>query len=295
MSTALLDGELGRPEASPPTHSLWPTGIEGLMVLAWLLLIHLTSAMGLIMYPLPGWRLLFVFVVLAFVGGVGTTVCYHRALAHRSVRLHPAVQSILIFFAMLNGAAPPGSWVPTHRLHHATADTPDDPSSPVWRGLWWAHVAWHWRPDNPVRAKYATDLKRDSLGIWSRLLVPMFFLAYFGGAAWGPAAFFWLGSIRLVFAFHATSFVNSVCHTEPGVAPGEDSSRNVSWVALMQFFLGENWHRNHHRSPSSARLGWNWRQPDLGYLLIVALEKLGLATDVRRPSRTVDQMCSRTA
>ncbi len=33
--------------------------------------------------------------------------------------------------------------------------------------------------------------------------------------------------------------------------------------------------------PGSARLGWSWRQPDAGYLLILALEKLGLATDVR--------------
>jgi len=44
---------------------------------------------------------------------------------------------------------------------------------------------------------------------------------------------------------------------------------------------GENWHRNHHARPGSARLGWNWRQPDAGYVVILALEKLGLATDVR--------------
>ena len=94
-------------------------------------------------------------------------------------------------------------------------------------------------------------------------------------------AFFWVGAIRLVFALHAQCFVNSVCHTQPGVAPGEDSSRNVTWLALMQFCQGENWHRNHHMRPGLARLGWNWRQPDAGYVLIRALEKVGMATEVR--------------
>jgi hypothetical protein len=28
-------------------------------------------------------------------------------------------------------------------------------------------------------------------------------------------------------------------------------------------------------------LGWSWRQPDVGYLAICLLEKIGLATDVR--------------
>ncbi|MGZ6243317.1 MAG: hypothetical protein ACXWN9_12145, partial [Candidatus Binataceae bacterium] len=31
-----------------------------------------------------------------------------------------------------------------------------------------------------------------------------------------------------------------------------------------------------------ARLGWSWRQPDVGYLAICLLEKIGLANDVRR-------------
>ena len=111
-------------------------------------------------------------------------------------------------------------------------------------------------------------------------------MSYFGGLYFGLAAFFWLGAIRLVFSLHAQCFVNSVCHTEPDTPMGEDSSRNVRWLALMHFFQGENWHRNHHARPGLARLGWTWRQPDVGYLVICILEKLGLVSDVRR-SRTL--------
>jgi stearoyl-CoA desaturase (delta-9 desaturase) len=49
----------------------------------------------------------------------------------------------------------------------------------------------------------------------------------------------------------------------------------------MHFLQGENWHRNHHSRPGLARLGWSWKQPDAGYVIIRALETVGLASDVR--------------
>ena len=76
-----------------------------------------------------------------------------------------------------------------------------------------------------------------------------------------------------------------------GVREGQDSSRNVHWLAVMHFFQGENWHRNHHSRPGLARLGWNWHQPDAGYVFIRGLEKLGFASDVRdfRQLRSLSQ------
>jgi fatty-acid desaturase len=55
----------------------------------------------------------------------------------------------------------------------------------------------------------------------------------------------------------------------------------------MHFFQGENWHRNHHARPGSARLGLTWRQPDVGYVMICVLENIGLASEVRRPRHGV--------
>ena len=264
---------------------MWPTDFKGILVFAWILAIHATAIVGLVIYPLPGWPLLLAAMTLALLGGAGATICYHRALAHRSLTLHPAIQTILIFFAMFTGVTPPGIWIPNHRLHHATADTRNDPSSPVWHGLWFAHLAWYWQPGGVIETKYSADLQAFSLRIWERLIAPIFLLAFFAGALFNLCAFFWLGPIRLVFTLHANSFVNSICHTHPDIAPGQDSSRNVWWVAFPLLFLGENWHRNHHRFPSSARIGLNWRQPDLGYVFIVALEKVGLAKAVRRSVR----------
>lgn len=279
----------GRPlgEIRPWQWPWWRTGEHDGGVLFWILLIHVTAALGLILYPLPGWRVLLGALGLAWIGGLGTTVGYHRAIAHRALRLHPWARSALILFAMANGSGTPLNWAAGHRLHHAKADTPDDISSPRWGGFWWAHMRWLWQAGDPPIERYCPDLKERSFRVWGWMHVPILTASYLGGAYFGAAAFFWLGAIRLVFVLHAQCFVNSVCHSEPGAAAGEDSSRNVRWLGLMHFLQGENWHRNHHARPGSARLGWSWRQPDVGYLAIVALERMHLATDVHRPPAEV--------
>lgn len=261
----------------------WRTTRHEVMVLPWFMLIHLTAVAGLILFPLPGWRIFFAAVALAWIGGIGTTVCYHRALAHRALQLNPVVRAILTFFAMFNGSGSPINWTANHRLHHAHADTSEDISSPVLHGFWWAHLRWLWQAEAPSVARFCPDLDHFSYRIWRPMQPAILALSYFGGLYFGLAAFFWLGAIRLVFSLHAQCFVNSVCHSEPDTAIGDDSSRNVRWLAMMHFFQGENWHRNHHARPALARLGRNWHQPDVGYVVICVLEMVGLVSKVIRP------------
>lgn len=260
----------------------WRTTHHDRMVLPWFVLIHLTALAGLILFPLPGWRLLAGALALSWIGGIGTTVCYHRALAHRALKLNPWTEAVLTFFAVFNGSGQPLTWVASHRIHHANADTADDVSSPAWHGFWWAHLRWLWQAEAPAIGKFCPDMARPSYRVWQMFQAPILALSFFGGAYFGFAAFFWLGAIRLVFSLHAQCFVNSVCHTEPNTPIGEDSSRNVRWLAPIHLFQGENWHRNHHARPALARLGRNWNQPDVGYAVICLLEKLGMASEVRR-------------
>jgi fatty-acid desaturase len=255
------------------------------MVLPWVILIHATAAAGLLLYPLPGWRILLGALALAWMGGLGTTVCYHRALAHRALRLNPLTGAVLTFFAIFNGSGSPTTWVASHRIHHAYADTAQDVSSPAWHGFWWAHLRWLWQSEPPSIERVCPDLNRPAYGVWRFLQPPILIMSYFGGLYFGAAAFFWLGAIRLVFALHAQCFVNSVCHSEPGVPRGQDSSRNVTWLGFMHLFQGENWHRNHHARPALARLGQGWCQPDVGYAVICILERIGLVSDVRHQVR----------
>jgi stearoyl-CoA desaturase (delta-9 desaturase) len=276
--------QMFEPERSLPPWDWpwWRATSRRFFILPWFILIHITATLGVIAFPIPGWHVAMGTLLLAWLGGLGTTVCYHRALAHRSLKLHPVVSALLTFFAVFNGSGTPLSWAASHRLHHAVADTFEDLSSPTLHGFWWAHLRWLWQAETPSTNQYAPDLNRIEYRLWRFLQPAILTLSYLAGLYFGKSAFYWLGSIRLVFSLHSQCFVNSICHMQPNIPFGLDSSRNVPWLAPVQLFLGENWHRNHHAHPAFARLGWGWRQPDLGYGAICLFEKCRLASQVRR-------------
>jgi hypothetical protein len=47
---------------------MWPKDFWGFLIFAWLVVIHVTAVVGLLTYPLPGWRIQFAFTALAFLG-----------------------------------------------------------------------------------------------------------------------------------------------------------------------------------------------------------------------------------
>lgn len=247
-----------------------------------LVAIHVLAAVGLVLYPVPGWPVFLTTLALVGLGGLGTTVCYHRSLAHRSVRLHPAVEQVLIFAAVFNGSGSPRQWVANHRRHHATSDTPSDISSPRHGGFWWAHIFWLYQIPDSDPARWNTDMDRRRYNVWTTLQIPTVVASVFGGLLLGPAGFFWVGAIRLVYSLHLQCLVNSLTHLGEEGKDGADSSINVWWLGPFQLLAwGENWHRNHHSEPGAARFGRRWWQTDMGWYAIRGLEALRLA-EVRR-------------
>jgi stearoyl-CoA desaturase (delta-9 desaturase) len=64
---------------------------------------------------------------------------------------------------------------------------------------------------------------------------------------------------------------------------------------MSLFTLGDSFHNNHHQFPTSARCGLDWWQFDPCWLFIRALELLGLAWDVRVPSKKEHALARRTS
>lgn len=250
----------------------------------YIMLIHVLAVAGFVFFPMPGWKVALAAFALAWLGGLGTTVGYHRALAHRALDLHPVARHLLIFFAMFNGSGAPASWTANHRQHHAKVETLDDVSSPWIGGFWWSHLRWLWQAGNVPIARWSPDLDKPQYRFWQRAQIPMLALSLFGGLAFGLPVFFWVGPIRLVFSLHAQCFVNSIAHMRADRKPGEDSSQNIVWLGFVHMLQGENWHGNHHAKPSSARLGWTPWQIDFGWYTIWLLERVRLARKVRRPN-----------
>ena len=251
-------------------------------IFAYLISIHVLTVIGLILFPVPSATVLISTLTLTALGGLGTTVCYHRLLAHRTFRLNKDVEHMLIFWAIFNGSGTPATWVAYHRQHHAHADTPEDVSSPKQGGFWWAHLRWLYQAGPADVQRWCPELDRGAYKNWQYAELPMILFSLSCGLMLGWEGFFWMGAIRLSYSLHMQCLVNSLTHL--GHSEDRNSSRNVWWLGPFQLTAwGENWHKNHHTYAGSARLGLRWWQIDVGWYVICVLEAIGLARNVKRP------------
>ena len=228
-------------------------------------------------------------VIAYCTGALGVTLCYHRVLTHRSVRLRKPLEYLFAIFGTLALQGDPIRWVAVHRKHHAHADHEQDPHN-IKLGFRWAHVDWLYRqniayPTDEEIARYAPDLAADPFyRALSYLALPLqvalaLLLFALGGWAWVV----WGVFVRLVFSYHSTWLVNSAAHMFGyRTYRTTDRSTNCWWVALLSF--GEGWHNNHHAFPFSARHGMNRLEIDMTWWHVKALAFLRLADRVRIPS-----------
>jgi stearoyl-CoA desaturase (delta-9 desaturase) len=242
--------------------------------------------------------------VMYTVGGIGSEVGYHRLFSHRAYQTYPAMRQLLAIAGSITGQGPPVFWVATHRLHHRHADQPGDPHSPHFagdqptgglRGWWFSYVAWLYAYDFETQwAKVVPDLYRepDLLAIdrhflfWLTmgLVVPGLAGAAITGTARGfVTGFLWGGVVRLFLYLQAMFLSNSFGHllgNRPYVAA--DQSANVWWLGLPSF--GSSIHNVHHAFPTSALTQLTLWELDPAGWCIAAMEVLGLAWDVQRPT-----------
>lgn len=266
--------------------------------------IGLIAAIALLWGPAFNW------VYLALLGGmylitaIGITVGYHRLFTHRSFKAPAPVVAALAAMGSMAVEGPVIQWVAMHRRHHQHSDSHDDPHSPhihgdtVWgtlRGLWHAHMGWMMAPRPRGLARYTRDLRQDKLVVAMSRMFPLWVLlglaipAVLGGLltmTWMGVllGFIWGGLVRVLLVHHVTWSINSVCHIW-GSKPfrSHDESRNNLLFGIIG--LGEGWHNNHHAFPTSARHGLRWWEFDASYMIIKAMAMVGLASEIRVPTR----------
>lgn len=235
---------------------------------------------------------------------IGMSAGLHRYFAHRAFQTNQTLRVILAILGCMAAQGPLISWVAVHRRHHEFSDKQGDPHSPnlhgggflgTLTGLWHAQVGWLLNHEYPNPVYYAPDLVRDKalakinqhyvgwviLGLLIPTAIGGFLYASLLGALQG---FLWGGLVRMFVVDNSILCINSFSHVY-GRQPFDagDNSRNNAWIALPTF--GESWQNNHHAFASSARIGLEWWQIDMGYWLIWILEKAGMVWDVRVPTR----------
>ena len=75
-------------------------------------------------------------LALTQIAAIATSVYLHRTLAHRSLRLHPAVDLGFRAVLWLTTGQNRREWVAVHRKHHTFTDREGDPHSPRLLGVW---------------------------------------------------------------------------------------------------------------------------------------------------------------
>ena len=263
----------------------------------------LAVAVALLWNRMVGPTELLILAVGYVLTGIGITVGYHRLFTHRSFETYRPVRYAMAVLGQMAVEGDVVTWVAHHRKHHQFSDREGDPHSPhagfgdglreALRGLWHAHSGWFFAPDaRAEREKYAKDLLHDrGLRVISKLFAPLVLLslilpalagwALIGGSYGFFAGLVWGGAVRIFLLQHVTFSINSICHFWGRRRFGSrDESRNVWWLSWLSF--GESWHNNHHAFPTSAFHGLRRYELDPGGLVILALEKLGLAWRVTR-------------
>jgi stearoyl-CoA desaturase (delta-9 desaturase) len=246
-----------------------------------------------------------VFGIMYLISGLGVTVGFHRLLTHRSFKTKPWLRGVFAAMGSIAIEGPVISWVADHRKHHAFSDQEGDPHSPhaefgggfrgALRGLAHAHVGWLFiHTQRGSRKRYAPDLLKDpGLRFMDRAEGLMLFLSValpfgLGYAITGTLkgallGLLWGGLVRIFLCHHVTFSINSICHFFGRRRfETKEHSGNVFWLAIASF--GESWHHNHHAFPTSAFHGLRRREIDIGGLVILAMERLGLAWKVVRIS-----------
>lgn len=245
----------------------------------------------------------------------GVEVGLHRHFSHRAFEAPRAVRVLLAIAGSMAAQGGLSYWVATHRRHHIHSDTVDDPHSPYvrkgregreermnrLRGLWHAHVANMYTGHATNVTLFARDLTRDRTFAWidrhyrDWVVLGVILPGVAGGLISGTwmgalSGLLWGGLVRL-FTAHQLYWGNGSFAHMYGPRPFDNGDRSTNNLLFGIPTFGASYQNNHHAFPSSALLGFERHQIDLGAMIIRLLARLRLAWNVQYP--TADEIEAR--
>ncbi|MDH0646866.1 fatty acid desaturase [Pseudomonas sp. GD03858] len=233
---------------------------------------------------LSAWQLVAVTLLMTHVTIVSVTIYLHRYSAHRALELNAGLKHFFRFWLWLTTAQNTREWTAVHRKHHAKCETPDDPHSPLHKGLGTvlrkgAELYREEARNEETLRIYGKNCPDDWIerNLYSRfklggiVLMAVIDLLLFGTIgitiwavqmAWIP---FWAAGVVNGLG-HAVGYRNFECR---------DAATNlVPWGIIIG---GEELHNNHHTYPNSAKLSVRRWEFDMGWMWIRLLSLLRLA------------------
>ncbi|MBV9696772.1 MAG: transposase [Gammaproteobacteria bacterium] len=225
--------------------------------------------------PLPWWG--YVLVTFGTIQSMflGVTLYLHRDQSHGGLILHPALRHAFRFWLWFSSAAITKEWVAVHRRHHACADLPGDPHSPVIFGLrrvlLEGYELYGAAARDPLTlATYGRGTPDDWLErrLYTRrpyLGIALFALAHL--ALFGVIGIIMIAVHLAAQPFFAAGVINGLGHAL-GYRSFEMPARATNLVPWGVLLGGEELHNNHHAFPRSACFAVQPWELDIGWLWI---------------------------
>ncbi len=233
---------------------------------------------------LPIWGYIAVTMVATHVTIAAVTIYLHRAMAHRSVQLHPAVSHFFRLWLWLTTGQVTREWIAVHRKHHAKVESEEDPHSPQIHGIGKLLLQGtelyriavrdpeilerygHGAPDDWLERNVYTP--HSGRGYYLTLVLNVIIFGPIGITMWAVQ--------MLWIPVTAAGVVNGLGHWS-GYRNYETADASTNIVPISIFIGGEELHNNHHAFASSAKFSSKWWEFDIGWLYIRLMEMLGLA------------------
>ena len=227
------------------------------------------------------WVVILVAIALTQVAVIATSIYLHRALAHRSLQLHPVTDLVFRVTLWLTTGQSRQQWVAVHRKHHTFTDREGDPHSPRLLGFWRVqlfNVAYYMREArNPETLEtFAPDLRPDRL---DRVLFTHGMLGLAVGVSLLCALIgLWPGLLAsllhaVLYVFVMAPLINALGHWSGGK---NFANTAYNWRGLSWITGGESLHNNHHAHPRSPKFSVRRSEFDPSWPIIRSLSAMRL-------------------
>lgn len=247
-----------------------------------------------------GYSTISIDAVLLFFFFTAFTLCFghslgmHRRFIHRSYACPKWLEYFLVHLGVLVGIAGPFGLLRTHDMRDwaqrqkACHDYFGHQQPKLKDAYWQLHcdIELYHPPQINIEQEYIDDPVyqwMEKYWMWQQLpwAIMFFSLGGFAWVVWGICARI---AVSVTGHWFIGYFAHNRGHQHYHVEAASIQGYNIPYLALIT--MGENWHNNHHAFPSSAKLGIMRGEWDPGWWMLVAMEKIGLVSNLKRPSTT---------
>ena len=219
------------------------------------------------------------------------TFFLHRYASHMAFTMSPFTEKVFFVLTWIfqgsNYLSPYGYGI-MHRMHHAFADTPNDPHSPkydesIWKMMWKTKSIYTAITTKKMKvdARFTQDIPEwEVFDKFARSWVSrIFWASIYVFVYWQFAEVWWLWlllPVQLMLSPIHGAIINWFAH-KFGYRNYEvgDTSRN--FLPFDFLMMGESYHNNHHKHGARANFGGiRWHEFDPTYVAIWIMDKIGI-------------------